>query len=406
MKKILYLLLLFLPVSIYATDIDEGNDLINELGLTSKNIILYNLNDDSILYEVNSNDKVQIASITKIMTSIVAIENIDNLDSEITLDYEVFNGLDDYSKAGFKVGDTVTYRELLYGVMLPSGADAVNAIVLNIGGIEKFIGLMNEKAKELGMNNTNFDNAIGMDSDNNYSTASDIAILLKYAIKNKEFYEIFTAREYSIERLNLKLSSTLLKYSKNTTIDVSDILGAKSGFTDGAGLCLASISTLNDVNYLLINLNADYKTTKSNAIKDAVNIFNYYSNNYSYRTIIKDKQVFHTIKNKFGYLDSYDIYATDDKNIYLNNNIDLDKLEYVYDGVEEINYKYNKGDKLGVVSVKYEDRLLDTYQVYLNDSLKYYHPLLYGIIFICVVIFLLLLVKIKKRRKYKRKKRK
>ena len=107
-------------------NITEGLDLSSKIDITSQNILLYNLDDKQLIYEKNSNEKVQIASLTKIMTTIVAIENIDDLDKKVTLDYETFKGLEEYSQAGLRIGQEVSYKELLYGIILPSGADAVN----------------------------------------------------------------------------------------------------------------------------------------------------------------------------------------------------------------------------------------------------------------------------------------
>lgn len=372
--------------------------------ITSKNVILYNLNDDSVLYEKNSNEKVQIASLTKIMTAIVAIENIDNLDEEVIIKSDVFEGIEEYSQAGLKIGDKVTYKDLLYGVILPSGADAVNALVLNISSSEEeFIKLMNEKANSLGLKNTKFDNAIGMDSEDNYSTASDLAKILIYALKNDTFKTIYTTKKYTIESLNLNLKSTLTTYAKK--IDTSNILGSKSGFTDKAGVCLSSIATIDNVNYLLIVLGAN-TSSKSNAVKDSIEIYDYYSKNYSYKTIIKKNQVFDTIKVKWGKKEEYEIKSNEDIELYLKNTVLEDDIEYNYKGIEELNYKIKKGTKLGTVTVKYKDDVLTTYDVYLDETLSYYHPVIYSIMIIALILMILSLIQMKKAKKKRRKKKK
>lgn len=406
MKKIVLCLMFFLSFFdiVYAKDVSDNFE------VSAKEAILYNLTDDQVIYEKNSNKITQIASLTKIMTAVVAIENIDDLDVLVEIKSNMFYGLEEYAQAGFKIGQEVSYRELLYGIMLPSGADAVNAVVLSMGTKEEFVELMNNKAIELGLKNTHFDNAIGMDSENNYSTAFDVAKLLIYALDNEIFKEIFTTKKYTIDRLNMKFESTLVKYSGGV-MNVSEIEGAKSGFTDEAGLCLASIATINNVDYLLVNLGSVSNGSKSMAVKDAMVIYNYYKDNYGYKKVIVDNQKFKTVKNKFGYEDKYDIYAREDVSLYLSNDINEDDLTYTYDGVEEINYKYQKGDKLGSVTVSYDDDVLYVYDLYLNDELKYYHPLLYILILI-IIIFILLLFRIlqikykKYRRRKKRKKRK
>ena len=398
MKKFKLLVLLFVMLyvpSVWALEFD----------ITSDYVILYNLNDDKVLYELNSNDKAQIASLTKIMTTIVGIEKSADLNKEVVIGSEVFVGISDYTKVGFHVGDKVTVKDLLYGVMLPSGADAVNALAIDISGsVDEFVKLMNQKALELNLKNTHFDNPIGMAGKDNYSSAQDIALLLKYCLKNDIFKEIFNTRSYKIESINKTISSTLIGYSRSYGLDVTDINGAKSGFTDEAGLCLASTATINDVDYLLVTMHADIQN-RSNAVRDSLKIYDYYSSNYGYQKIIKKEQKFKTIPIKWGKKDSYDIVSLEDISLYLSNDIRRNRIQYVYEGVEELNYKYNKGDKLGTVKVVYDDKVLTTYDVYLNDNLEYYHPVLYLVIFVSIVIMILSIeAMIAKKKKKKRKK--
>ena len=397
MKKVLTVLIFLMTFSFNFVEAEAFD-------ITSNNVILYNLNDNNVLYEKSSNEKVQIASLTKIMTTIVALENIDNLDSEIVINSEVFNDIKEYAQAGLKVGDKVTYRDLLYGVMLPSGADCVNALIFSISkNKDDFIKLMNEKALDLGLKNTKFDNAIGMDSKDNYSTASDLAILLEYALNNETFKTIFTTQEYTIKNLNLKLKSTLLTYGKS--LDVSNIKGAKSGYTDGAGVCLASIATLNNVDYLLVVLGAEV-SNRANAVKDSLLIYDYYDKNYSYRNVIEKGQVLEKINIKWGHEKTYNIKSDKNVSLYLKNNINIDDLVYYYEGVDELNYKIKKGDKLGTVTVLYDDEKLTTYDVYLQDDLKYYHPIIYTIMFIALILMIVSLIQIKNNKKKKKRKNK
>lgn len=376
-----------------------------EFDITSEHVILYNLNDNEVLYEKESTTKTQIASLTKIMTTIVALENIDNLEKEVTITKEAFKGISEYSQVGLKVGNKITIKDLLYGTMLPSGADAVNALAIDISGsIDSFVELMNQKAQELGLNNTHFDNPIGMDSEDNYSTAQDIATMLLYALKNDTFKEIFTAREYIIPSLNLSMKSTLIGYSRSYGLDISEITGAKSGFTDGAGLCLASIATIDDVDYLLVTIGAQTKN-RSNAVRDTLEIYGYYSSTYSYQTIMKKDQVLATIPIKWGKTEIYEIKATEDKELYLENGLRKNKLKYEFNGVDELNYSIKRGTKLGTITVTYRNEELTTYDVYLNDALEYYHPVLYVMIAIAIILMIISLrMMIKQKKKDKKNK--
>ena len=375
-----------------------------EFDITSDYVILYNLNDNKVLYELNSDEKTQIASLTKIMATIVAIENNDNLDEEVTITKDSLQGISEYTKVGFKVGNKVTVRDLLYGTMLPSGADAVLALAIHTSGsVNKFVSLMNDKSLELGLENTSFDNPIGMDSEDNYSTAKDMAVILMNALEDPTFRDVFTAREYNISGVNKTVKSTLTTYSRSYGLDITEIDGAKSGFTDGAGLCLASIASIDDVNYLLVTMGAEIKN-RSNAIRDSLKIYDYYSSNYSYQTITLKNDVLATIPIKWGKKKSYDIKALDDMELYLENGIRKNKIKYEYNGIKELNYKIKNGDKLGTITVLYREQELITYDVYLNEDIDYYHPVLYAIIVASLIIMILSLISIV--RKNKRRKRK
>lgn len=383
-NKILIILILFLmPINIKAID------------TYSENAILYNLNDDKIIYEKNAYEKVKIASLTKIMTTIVAIENIGDIKEQIIMPQEAFTDLDGYVLSGLKPNDKITYEDLLYGIMLPSAADCANAIAIKLSGnIDKFVEQMNQKAENLGMKNTHFSNPVGIDDDN-YSTVYDISLLLKYALKNKIFYEIFTTREYKTTT-NLTLKSTIIEKLQPYNIDVSNILGSKTGFTDEAGNCLASIAKINNVKYLFITTKANINN--SYHILDAVKIYDYFSKNYSYKKIINYNQYIKTIKIDDYINKQYEIKSDNDVYMYLNNEINIDDLEYEYDGIEEITKKTNLKEKIGKINIKYQDDILYEQEIYLDKNITFYNIKQYIISLITIVIIsLILLLRIIKR---------
>lgn len=391
MKKIFNLLLIIISfsfINVYAQDFE----------ISAQNVILYNLNDNTVIYEKNSEERVSIASITKIMTSIVALENIDDLNDYVTITQEDFNGTVGYSKAGFNIGDKVTYEDLLYGILLPSGADAVNAVVNNTLGYDKFIIAMNDTAKKIGLENTSFENPIGKDNENNYSTAKDVAKMLKYALENTNFKKIFTTKEYTTTN-NINLKSTLMPY-KNI-LDISIIDGSKSGFTSNAGRCLASISTIDDVNYLLVVLKSSLSNAY-NAVKDSIAIYDYYSNNYSYQLILESDKVITTLPIKYSKEKEYGITSNNDIKLYLKNDI-VDNLTYEFDGIEEIKYNTKKDSYLGTIKVYNEEELLYESDVYLNKDITYYNFYLIGGILLLIIIVIILLFKKEKRHKRKRR---
>lgn len=408
MKKIFLSGILIIPIlflfnlnSVYAEN----------LNIDSKYAIIYNMDTNEVLYEYNSNEITSIASLTKIMTCIVAIENIENLDTKVTLGKDVFYGLVEAqaSVAGFKYGDNVSYRDLLMGAMLPSGADATRALAINIAGSEEaFVKLMNAKAKELNLSNTNFINTTGLEAMGHYSTVQDIATLLIYSLKNDTFKEIYTTREYTTTN-NLKFSSTLKKISNGYTIDVSHIQGSKTGYTDEAGLCMSSIANYSDVNYLLITAGADYHGNTPRQLLDAIKIYSYFDENYSYKTLINANDYITTIKINYSKEKKYEINSPISITKFLDNSFDTSKIEYKYNGVNAISYKNVIGEKLGTVDIIYNNQLMDTIDIYLNSKINFslisflmQTKLIYPIIITILFISLLIIKKtLKKRRRVK-----
>lgn len=389
MKKAVFFLfsLFFFCYSVYANDFD----------ITGEYVTLYNMNEDTLLYSKNDTKKTSIASLTKMMTTLVAIEEIDNLDKIVTIKERDFEGTVGYSKAGFKVGDKVTYRDLLYGIILPSGADAVNAVVNNTLGYDKFIKKMNETAKKIGMNDTSYANPVGKDDENNYSTSNDLAKLLKYALKNETFKTIFTTKNYKTSN-GLNLESTVNRYEN--ILNTNEIKGAKSGFTKDAGRCLASITTLNNVDYLLVVINSS-TTSPYNAVKDTITIYDYYNNNYGYKNIINDDTFIKEIPVDFSKEKTYKITGSEDIEKYLKNNTEV---TYKYVGSDKVTFNTKKGSKLGVVKIYDGDVLLATSNVYLENNIEYYPIITYIMIGIAVVFVLLIVKKINKK-KHRRRRR-
>lgn len=388
MKRVVFFLfsLFFFCFSVYAEEFD----------ITGEYVSLYNMNEDMLIYSKNDTKKTSIASLTKMMTTLVAIENIDDLEKVITIKERDFDGTVGYSKAGFSVGDKVTYLDLLYGIILPSGADAVNAIVNNTLGYNSFIKKMNETAKKIGMNDTSFANPIGKDDENNYSTSSDIAKLLKYALKNETFKKVFTTKSYKTSN-GINLESTVNSYK--SFLNTSEILGAKSGFTKNAGRCLASITTLNGVDYLLVVINSS-TSSPSNAVKDTITIYDYYNSNYGYKNILNDDTFIKEIPVDLSKEKTYKITGNEDVNKYLKNG---DEVTYEYVGSDKITFNTKKGSKLGVVNIYNGDELIATSNVYLENNIEYYPIVTYVLIFIGVIFILLIIRKSKKNHRRRRR---
>lgn len=250
--------------------------------INSANAILIDLTNDNVLYTKNEEEKVYPASLTKMMTVLVAIENMKQQEMTTVADYSQFYA-DNASMAGFLPGDEVDSMDLLYGTMLPSGADAAQSLAVNIAGsVPRFVEMMNKKAKELGMKNTHFTNVTGLHDNNHYTTVTDLSKLLKYALKDPLFSEVFTTKRYSTGG-SLKNPNGMTFYSRlflkmeSPYFTGGEIIGGKTGYTPEAGLCLASLATDNEGEYILITTGApgDGNTEQTNIV-DAINLYQYF----------------------------------------------------------------------------------------------------------------------------------
>lgn len=249
--------------------------------------VLINRDTGKILMDMDGGERIYPASLTKIMTAIVAIEHTDDFTQRVTVEKNVFEDLceKDASMAGFEPGEEVSLRDLLYGILLPSGAECCLTYARYVAGTEAaFVDLMNQKAEELGMCRTHFSNTTGLHEENHYTTAEDMAALLQYALSNETFREAFTSKTYDVEPTNIHpkgicLQSTLSKgieeiKMEGKAMEAEMILGGKTGYTDEAGLCLASFAEISGQEYILVTAGAagSHQTEPYN-ILDALEVY-------------------------------------------------------------------------------------------------------------------------------------
>lgn len=279
------------PIKNQETRIYEEFNEITTDDLYSSNAILISLDDNEILLDKSSDEKIYPASLTKIMTAIVAIENLPDLDEQIYLSEDMFEKLysENASMAGFLPNEKVAAIDLIYGALLPSGAESCIGLADAIAGSEKsFVKLMNEKAEELGMNDTHFTNSTGLHDRNHYTTVNDIAKLLKYALQNDIFREVYTSKRHTTKATNLRsdgitFQSTMFRKMKTDNVNNGTIKGGKTGYTGEAKLCLASLAEIDGKEYILVTANADGSPyTEQFNILDAFTVYNQVSKTNAY----------------------------------------------------------------------------------------------------------------------------
>ncbi len=343
MKKMFVIVIIFLFM---------GN--MKALDISATSVILMDTDNNIILYEKNIHSVRSVASISKIMTAVLAIES-GHLDDIITVDDVISKA---YGSAIYiQVGEELSLRDLVYGLMLRSGNDAALVIAKYVGGsVEHFVEMMNNKASEIGMKDSLFNNPHGLDADKgNYSTAYDMAILTSYAMKLPEYKKITGTKTYSLKtnkntyKWNNK--NKLLKMYKYTT-------GGKTGFTDKARRTLVTTASYNNINLVVVTLN------DGNDFEDHINMFKYGFDNYTNYEIIKKGNI-HIYEDSF--YEDYQLY-TDQNFSYLINN--QEKMNILLKFELEKKRMFKEDDQVGSIIVKLGDQEIHKQAIYIKEKDK------------------------------------
>ena len=305
-----------------------------------------------VLSSKNANLPRLIASITKIMTCLLAIES-NKLDEVITVDESIKKAYG--SGIYIEVGEKMTLRDMLYGLMLRSGNDAAVLIASDLAGTEEdFAVLMNNKAKEIGMKNTVFHNPSGLDNNTigNTSTAYDMALLTSYAMQNKTYREIVKTKKYTA-KTNLK---TYIWHNKNKLLQYDYITGGKTGYTEKAKRTLVSTASKNNLNLVVVTIkdSDDWNTHKS--------LYEYAFDNYKSYNIL-NKKTFSIPKDK--YYDS--LYIKNDVSIILNINETKNVISHIK---LEKKKHYKNNEKVGTSYIYVGKKLVHKEDIYARKTNK------------------------------------
>lgn len=264
------------------TDLEVSSD--EDIITYSKNIVVFDRNSKKILFEKNSNEKIPIASTTKILTCIIALETLDFTKNPIyTISQNAASATG--STLGLKYNKTISLQDLLYGLMLRSGNDCAILLAEIISGdVNSFSLLMNQKAKELNLTSSNFITPHGLDQENHYSTAYDLAILTDYALNNPTFKQIVSSKEKNIV---LNGIPTTINNTNELLGNYEGIYGVKTGFTFNAGRCLISAYKNSDFDLIIAVLGANSKSIRSKDTKTLINYINSNFKNLDFQNIIE-----------------------------------------------------------------------------------------------------------------------
>lgn len=392
MKKIVLVLIMLIPFNVFA----------NNLDVVSKSAIVVNRSSDDILYEKEAYEVLPIASLTKIMTVIVTLENITSLDSTVTVNASDISNLSGYQVIGLTPGLEISYKDLVYSTIIYSASDSAMVLANNVfSDYDKFILKMNELAKSIGMTNTKLSNPVGFDS-NNYSTSYDLYLLLDYALENENFYDIYTTKKYSMKSLDKSINSYVNEVIEKENIDNNDITfyGFKSGYTSKSGLSVSGITELDGYEIIIITLGAEGNIETRNHIKDSLNILSDIKNNYSNRVILENNKLIDNIIYKDGNNEyNYEIRSNEVLNYFMENNLNLNYLKVYYEGKTILDDSIKNDDKIGEIKVYYEDKLLNTIDVRFNKKYIVKEKKDYKNLFIFIGICLVGLIVFRKKKK-------
>lgn len=381
----------------------------------AKSALLMDMNSGRLLYGKNIDERRFPASITKIMTGILALE-MGNMEEVVSASYEAIKPITlEDSHMGILIGEELTMEQLITGMLVHSANDASNVIAVHLGGsLEAFAEIMNAKAAELGMTNTHFANACGIHDDNHYTTARDLAVLSQYAMKNEKFreivklpiYKIAPTNKYTRERI-LVNTNLFLGTSRSVSHYYPPCNGIKTGHTSQSGYCLVSSARYNDTELLAIVLDCKNENDNEKAYSyiDSKSLFTFGFDNYVNQIVATPGDIVSDSKVKEAKGDTRVALTVETAvNALVPSNVDKAGEIITNINIPDVLYApINKGDILGNVTYTYKGTQIGTANliaindVQRNEILHFINLILRiitspfffmpVIIIVCVIIF-------------------
>ena len=365
-KKILYifLILFFLCLctnDVYATDtsIDINT---GELSTNAKSCILMDAKSDKILYAKNAYEKMNPASTTKLMTAILTLENCKLTDIATVSHNAIYSIPVGYSHSSLKEDEELTIEQLLNVLLIPSANDAAVVLAEHISGsVENFSRLMNEKATQIGCKNTNFVNPNGIHNNNHYSTAYDLALIGKYAMKFPDIKRIAMVRQYSLPTTNKYNKTDRIFNATNALINPASkyyyeyATGLKTGYTDCAGSCIVSSAKKGNIELIEVVLNA---TSIAERYSDCKTMFNYGFNNYIYKKLQTSGNIIKTvdIENATSETKKLEISVRDDISVLMSANTNTENITPNIELKENLVAPIEENSVIGKITYTIDDK--------------------------------------------------
>lgn len=371
------ILIIILSNSLVFADLEDTEEInVNEVIETSKNVentpninsqvaLIYDRTGKRILFEKNGKKQFKMASTTKIMTATVVLENA-KPDDVVTIENKAaWTG---GSRLGLKKDDKITVHDLLYGLLLVSGNDAAVALAIHVGGsVEGFAEMMNNKAKELGLTNTHFVTPHGLDEDEHYTTAEELAKMADYAMGIPKFKEIVNTKTYTVRINN---NPKTLTNTNELLGSLSGVYGIKTGFTNGAGRCLVTGCKRGNLDIITVVLGADTKKIRTS---DSIKLIEYAFKNF--QLVDVEEKVLQQFE-KWNRINSNRIIINKCKNSNIkleldeiNNkkmaikNTDLDNITIEINAIYYFEAPIEKNQIIGTAKVKLQEEVIEVLNI-------------------------------------------
>lgn len=411
-KKLIIVFLIVFIVQIFLGNMSFALE--NNIEISAPSAILIESKTGRILYEKNSEEKRYPASTTKIMTALLTLENVEDLQSKATVSYNaVFSVPSGYSVDTLKVGEELSIEELLYALLVKSSNEAANVLAEYVAGnVDSFATMMNTRAAELGCKNTNFVNPNGIHNENHYSTAYDLSLIAKEAMKNETFRKIVSTVSHTLpstnkyEQTDRNLITTNDLINKKNKNYYEYAIGIKTGYTAYAKNCLVAGANKDGVELISVVLGTDKKEINglSKRDTDTKTLFEYVYNNFSQKKVstARGTVVGKTkIKGATTETKNLDLNTDSDINILVTNDKEKDEINGEIKLNEDIKAPIAKGDTLGTITYNSDGIEYTANVIAANDVQK--SNLILNILRILLVIVLLLLTYLYLKNKRKRK---
>ena len=370
MKKIIILSLICLflfPKNIYAKTETDENTSESDLTPNATSAIMIEASTGEILYEKNANEKLAPASMTKMMSMLLIMEQIEK--GTLSWDEQVTVSENASSMGGSQIfletGEKMSVQDLLKGISIASGNDATVAMAERIAGSEDaFVKMMNKRAKELGLTSTNFKNATGLDDENHYSSAHDMAMIAKELVKHDKILE-FTGTYEDYLRQNTDKSFWLVNTNKLVRY-YQGVDGLKTGFTNTAGYCLTSTALRDDLRLITVVMNEPDSSSRS---KETSALLDYGFNLYQMNSILSKDTIIGKVKVDLGQIEEVEVIPTEDVKILSKKNETSGEITYEKT-INKLKAPIKQGDIIGNITILEDGNKIKTIDLTVQEDVS------------------------------------